>query len=120
MNPGDFISVAEELAKGKREAHRRSAISRAYYAVFHEAKQALQTKRNEYVPKNSNAHAHVQTWLINQQDNTLSALGSDIGNLHSQRLRADYNIDELIIDKNDEMLALSLARILIQGIKKNV
>ncbi len=35
--PKDLLALAREQAKGRTEAHRRSAVSRAYYASFHAA-----------------------------------------------------------------------------------
>ncbi len=42
MNPTSFLDVAEWLLTGESEADWRSAVSRAYYAAFHVARQLLQ------------------------------------------------------------------------------
>ncbi len=36
MNPREFLTLARELAGRDDEAARRTAISRAYYAAFHQ------------------------------------------------------------------------------------
>ena len=119
MNGTDFINVAAELANGRTEAHWRSSISRAYYAVFHRAKQALD-KQHEYVPTSGYAHKYIREWLQRQSNTSISEIGNHYANLHAARRNADYNFDTSeIIQKNDAMLKLALTRALIDGINKH-
>jgi uncharacterized protein (UPF0332 family) len=45
MDARDLLEVADDLLGGLKEAHWRSAVSRAYYAAFHEARQLLRPRR---------------------------------------------------------------------------
>ena len=119
MEGTDFINVAAELAYGSTEAHWRSSISRAYYAVFHKAKDALSDK-SVYVPRNKNSHKYIQEWLQRQNNRLLTKLGSDLSNLHSDRCRSDYDFNVDPINKNDAMLKLVMARALINDIEKSL
>jgi len=58
MTGRDFLALADQLASGGTEAEWRSAISRAYYAAFHVARELLQDLRFS-VPHADRAHAYL-------------------------------------------------------------
>ena len=60
MSTRDLLEVADELLGGLKEAHWRSAVSRAYYAAFHEARRLL-GQCGFPAPKGEQAHAYL--WL---------------------------------------------------------
>jgi len=47
----DYLSLAKELAKSTEEQHRRSAISRAYYAAYCSARAWYERKYNLQFPR---------------------------------------------------------------------
>lgn len=64
MNGEDFLEIAKALQRMKSEAAQRSAISRAYYALFNQATQLLQTW-GMAVLQNPSGHAEVQNRFFN-------------------------------------------------------
>jgi hypothetical protein len=97
MDPRDFQALASRLASGNTPAEYRSAISRSYYAVFNVRAEALRSLGFS-VGKGAAAHGEVQKCLSNAGDPAVSVVASDLGALHSQRNRADYQLDRLDIE----------------------
>jgi uncharacterized protein (UPF0332 family) len=60
MNSRDLLEVADDLLGALAEAHWRSAVSRAYYAAFHEARRLLR-HCGFVVPRSEKGHEHL--WL---------------------------------------------------------
>src|SRR5437867_3401381 len=92
MNPRDFLSLAESLAKGGGAAERRSAISRAYYAVYNVAEAFLE--QMGFPPPRRDYHIRLQHRLLNSGDGDVAKIGSDLGNFHVRRNRADYKMKD--------------------------
>ena len=91
MDGEEFLKVAQELAEGPREAHRRSAISRAYYAAFHSVCEVL--RRNSInIPENPGGHMVAIRCLDYSRDANLAQAGSKLGTLHGNRRHADYEL----------------------------
>ena len=90
-----YLDLARELA-GKpattesREAKLRSAISRAYYAAFNEARAFLETIRGP-LPYNVNEHDYVKNWYLNHRDRLQRQVGTDLDRLRQDRNHADYD-----------------------------
>lgn len=99
--PRDFVAFAENLGTGT-EAHVRSAISRAYYGVFHSAKlyhDALPTPGN-LTPRPGGIHEELVQRLTNPGvPNTdprhmkSRQIGAMTRQLRELRVKADYRID---------------------------
>jgi uncharacterized protein (UPF0332 family) len=90
----DFLLLAQELAGKKQgvsteEARLRSAISRAYYAAFLEARRFLR-KRGTRITFSSKAHDDVINTLLNDADPNYQSLGADLDLLRTLRRQADY------------------------------
>jgi uncharacterized protein (UPF0332 family) len=64
MSWRDFLSLAARLAAGATEADWRNAVSRAYYAAFHVARQLL-ADLNFTVPRADRAHQYLVFRLSN-------------------------------------------------------
>src|SRR6516225_8151850 len=92
MNPRQYLELAAELAEGTRPADWRSAISRAYYAVFNVADEFL--RRMGFQPPKKDYHVILQRRLLVSKDNEIAGLGSDLGDFHVRRIRADYQMDD--------------------------
>jgi hypothetical protein len=115
-----YLELAKELA-GKpvttegREAKLRSAISRAYYAAFHEARDFLVITQGP-LPYNVNEHEYVKNWYLDQRDRLRAQVGNDLNRLRQDRNRADY-VDEWsggigALDKTVDATLIIAARII--------
>src|SRR5437588_242072 len=91
MTGQDFLTVAERLAKEATEADWRSAVSRAYYAAFHETRQVFQDL-GFAVPKADRCHNYLSARLQNCGDAQLQAAGRALSDLRQSRNQADYDL----------------------------
>lgn len=99
MSPRDFHALSESLSRVAGAAECRSAVSRAYYAAHHVGKTALQRLGVDEqvplrVPNNASAHQVVIDLLWHSGDPELRRLSATLDNLRSQRLKADYHLDD--------------------------
>ncbi|MFO0824891.1 MAG: hypothetical protein U0792_17525 [Gemmataceae bacterium] len=87
-----FLLFAEELLKGPPlQAAMRSAVSRAYYAAHHHAKDFVESA-GIVVRKSGETHRDVCLHLSGIGDAELEAVGNDLAALHSDRNEADYDL----------------------------
>lgn len=91
----DFLTLAENWSRGRTEAEWRCAVSRAYYASFHECRQFLQVL-GFAVPRADLAHAFLWRRLENSGVASLTSIGKDLGWLRSERNLADYDLHKTI------------------------
>jgi uncharacterized protein (UPF0332 family) len=90
MDPVEFLHLADSLSKNTSDpAKLRSATSRAYYAAHHFGKKML-TGMKFKIPF---GHQAVWNRLQNCGDPDVEAVGSQLVDLHSSRIRADYRLD---------------------------
>ncbi len=92
----DFLPLAEELTavdlNANREACLRTAISRAYYAVFGIARQHARTLR--LVTRQSAAeHGEIATFYTKRYGETGEKIAIALGRLRNRRNAADYDDD---------------------------
>lgn len=87
----EFLAVADALAAGPTEAEWRSAVSRAYYAAFHTAREFL-TRLRFRVPAGEQAHAYLWLRLSNTGDPTSDTIGRLLRDLRGRRNIADYDL----------------------------
>ena len=101
----DFLRVAETLESDLREAEKRTAIGRAYYANFLYARTFLESKR---VPISAGGEAHADVRrAIGEWDLSVSGL---LGRLHALRKKADYLVPFDGQIDTDLKLAMTFAR----------
>ena len=93
--PADLIELAEMSAEATTEVAWRSSVSRAYYAVFHEARSLLHQLGFD-VPRGEQAHAYLSLRLSNCGIPTIEHAGHQLNSLRGDRNRADYDIDRTI------------------------
>jgi len=101
MRWSDYFDLAQELHGGAagtpfEEAKLRSAISRAYYAVFNEGKHFLiQRVPNIRIPIDGAAHKVVVDGFIDNPSNNPDwiSIGVIMGRLKRNRTKADYDAD---------------------------
>ena len=108
VNSDDFLLAAEQLLNnGSHEIDYRNCISRAYYASFH----ALAPLSNQlpaaanYQTKGSHDEkiSKLTRCSSNQPEaKTLKAVGYEIQKRKSQRVKADYHIDDTIAKSDAE------------------
>ncbi len=98
-NAGELLEVAEDLLGGETEAHWRSAVSRAYYATFHQAR-ALFRQCRFAVPQSEKSHAYLWQRLSNCGHPDLAHTGAELNDLRSQRNWADYDLDRALEQTN--------------------
>ena len=114
MDPREFLTLARQLALASNEAAWRSAVSRAYYAAFHVAKQLLEDL-GFAVPRADRAHGHVWLRLSNCGDLEVQDTGTDLNELRSDRNMADYDLARplrLAVMRNQLLSAADIIRVL--------
>jgi uncharacterized protein (UPF0332 family) len=92
MDPHDYLEVAWSFLEGDREAEWRSAVSRAYYAAFHVARQLL-AQCGFAVPRADQAHAYLWLRLSNASHPDVQNAGAQLSFLRQERNKADYNLE---------------------------
>ena len=93
MDPRNFHSLAEQLAKQTSAAYCRTAISRAYYAAYNVGVQFLE-KLSLTIPHDPTSHSLVREWLGNSGDKNMAAISKKLGDLYRDRLQADYHLND--------------------------
>ena len=104
MNPEDFLDTAGYLlSANKREADRRSCISRAYYGVYSLLKEEMLKgiplallQSGSLGDRNRINHAGLASRLRISGSPDLQRLGERLDNLRSARIDADYKLDKII------------------------
>jgi uncharacterized protein (UPF0332 family) len=86
MKPERFLDLAERLVPEDC----RSAISRAYYAVFNVAEDFL--RRMNFRRPKQGYHQVLQHRLLAAKDEEIRQIGSDLGDFHEERIEADYDM----------------------------
>jgi uncharacterized protein (UPF0332 family) len=114
MNFRDFLAVASNLAAGDEEAEWRSAVSRAYYAVFHVACELLRAQGFQ-VPRADRAHAYLWRRLSNCGDASISNAGRSLNELRGRRNEADYDSHRPVL-RVDAENAVRLAEELVESL----
>jgi uncharacterized protein (UPF0332 family) len=94
MNADEFLELAGEWCTGTREGEWRSAVSRAYFAVFHIARRLLQRIGFE-VAQGDRAHSYLWMRLANAGHPDVIQAGNDLNYLRRIRNWADYDLDRV-------------------------
>lgn len=117
FDPLKFLTLAEQLAvnAGVDEAHYRSAVSRAYYALFLLARQRLEAT-GRFVPSTrGDDHRDVIAVLrsMSQRD------GDQLDKLRAERNRADYNLG-VYVSQGHAQHAVAIGKALEAGLARTV
>jgi hypothetical protein len=91
MDPREFLALAQQLNLAMTEVAWRSAVSRAYYAAFHVARQLLEDL-GFTVPHGDRAHGYLWLRLSNCGDPLVQRAGRDLNALRRDRNGADYDL----------------------------
>jgi uncharacterized protein (UPF0332 family) len=111
MKWSDFRDTAERLAQGPAEGDWRSAISRAYYAVFHFFHEFLQANGLD-IGRGGQCHFNLYSGLLNCGAVEVAAIASRVDSLRAQRVGADYDLGRPVT-KRTAQSAVSQSRPLI-------
>lgn len=102
-----YLSLAKELAEPKeglthheKEARQRSAVSRAYYAIFCTARDIFDPDYKYRSPTEMEGSSHAKLWkrLRTDSDQERRYIGQHGRNLGEARRQVDY--DEFVTDLN--------------------
>jgi uncharacterized protein (UPF0332 family) len=108
----DFLKQAQTWINLATEPDWRSAVSRAYYAAFHESRRLL-SDLGFAVPRGDRAHAYLWRRLSNCGDIQVQLAGSDLNTLRGDRNRADYDVQQTLAHA-DALLQVQAAETIIQ------
>ena len=100
----NFLVLADNLLRSEGdEACLRSAVSRAYYAVYHRAQMFAISKNNillqDIIRTEHSKHLSLQKFFIDDSDPSLRQLGVNLSRLHKKRVKCDYE-DFQITEEN--------------------
>ena len=109
----DYIRVARSLASGKAdEASLRAAVSRAYYAAYHVARERAPAKGVSFGPIAS-LTSHEDCWTAYKTVPALLKIGVTGDRLKKSRHTADYRTDRLLNWRSEADSVVQLASDLI-------
>lgn len=86
----EYLRLAKEFIEKTGEAELRSAVSRAYYAVFIEARNLLTTRGFE-MTRSSVDHKLVSETLKSRHNTKANKIGVNLDRLRKDRNKADYD-----------------------------
>jgi hypothetical protein len=89
MDGRAFLSVARQVRLGATEAHWRTAVGRAYYALLLEAREAL-ARWGFAAPPRDRVHAFVRLRFVYASDQGAKNIGDTLELLGRWRNEADY------------------------------
>ena len=92
MNPREFQELAKKLVNGDSPAEFRTAVSRAYYSVFNVGAE-LMKEMGFPIRENASGHGELEHRLSNSKHIDIEKVGSQLGDLRSRRIQADYRLE---------------------------
>lgn len=107
----EFRQLAEQLKQSENEASQRTAISRIYYADYHQAKLYLE---NEGFIFRQFESSHRQIWdEFKDKGRTFAAIGNTGDRLRANRVKADYIAEiediDFLVQRSFELAENALA-----------
>ena len=91
MDGRALLDVARELAAGSSEAHWRSSVGRAYYALLHEVLDTLR-RWGFSLPPRDKVHTFARLKLVYATDPDVKRIGLTLEALGRLRNAADYQL----------------------------
>ena len=114
MDARNFLALAQQLSLSATEAAWRSAVSRAYYAAFHTARQLMESL-GFHVPRADRAHAYLWLRLANCGELQVENAGQALNDLRRDRNWADYDLVRFLsqsLSQNDSSFAARIIQVL--------
>ena len=108
MTGRDFLTFAKTLYKSEDEAARRSAVSRAYYALFHEVKSIVDSVGIR-VDREAHEHKRMARYFKEAGIPKAKQIGQGLEDLREIRNDADYDLITTKFSKNTSALQCALA-----------
>lgn len=108
MDPREYCHLAGFLAARQDLASTRSAVSRAYYSLYHVVTDFLVDQGIRLPEKRAEIHETVYRILFNCNDDQLKVIATELNDLRVQRNIADYEM------KDDHVLTARTARVLVE------
>lgn len=90
FNWPDYYDLSQELRLNSGEAYQRSAVSRAYYAVFHGARNKLIVWYEWEPPDDKSDHEYLWEKFSGKADSTSRNVGQLGDRLRKARNKVDY------------------------------
>ena len=116
MDGTDFLYLAVRLSGGVSEAEWRSAVSRAYYGVFHLALDLVESC-GVTLPKTADAHDKLQWCLAHSGNSQLPPMAERLNSLRAARNVADYDLTSSQFNKpGSPVVALKRAQQIVDGL----
>jgi len=112
MNGRNFIIVADSLLQESSEEAWRSAVSRAYYALFHVARDLVMSLGIN-VPNADRAHGFLWLRLSNAGNQQVQVAGRALKDLRGDRNYADYQVSKAL-DRATAINQVAKAKLLFQ------
>lgn len=95
MQWNEFLDTAGRLAQGATEGDWRSAISRAYYAVFHSFREFF-ASQGLHLGRGGQSHFNLYVGLLNCGVPQVTRFGTRVDDLREQRTEADYDLAQIL------------------------
>lgn len=118
----DFIESARKMFHGGREIDFRNAVSRAYYAAYHEAKKIADQHANGVPHSKAGVHEKIIQKLKNHAGGNNEPIIRQIGDMlkhcKSQRIKADYKLSTNVNQTNSS-ICIQYCKNLIDLCRKN-
>jgi uncharacterized protein (UPF0332 family) len=92
-----FLETARRLSSSSDPADCRTAVSRAYYAVFNRAVEFLLGMGFQKIKRDP--HGNMKKRLAASGDAAIESLGSNMHDFHEDRVSADYYLDKQVTEK---------------------
>ena len=96
VNPTDILAIAARLSEHNTEAAHRSAVSRAYYSVYHHGLRTVKVKLAPVDLKkySKGCHQRLGERLIDGKTSDWRDVAEDVEWLRKARVTADYHLGE--------------------------
>lgn len=91
MNGIEFLAFAKTNYNSSEEAARRSAVSRAYYALYHDVRQNFRNM-GLHVYRGPDEHRRLASCLSQSGIAAAMIVGQSMGDLRTARNDADYDL----------------------------
>ena len=113
-----YLDLAGALTKGSDEARFRSAVSRAYYFAYHEAKPIAERSPAYQPPTQGAFRSHQVVWdaLAADADQKLREAGEEGRELCRLRHRADYVASQRV-SASDAFAAIERAKLIAKDLR---
>jgi hypothetical protein len=99
-----YFTLAEELANRDDEASKRTSVSRAYYAAFHDA--MIRVERNFGAKQGGTSHDWCWNKYMYSRDESCYQIAINGNRLKAKRVKADY--DAATIERLTEYVARAI------------